>query len=164
MPTIFKSGDFRFFLFSNKGSPSDPEHIFVRRGRHVVQFWLKPAIVLADVDENFAAWELADIEQIIRKNKDFIDGSDKDVNVYDPLAEKVWFSSGMMWVELTDKRVLGTPITHFPRLMHASEADLANYEISGNGTGIHWDAIDEDISVLALMLGVCDLDAGRFLS
>ncbi len=39
------------------------------------------------------------------------------------------------------------PKSWFPRLLNASEEELADYKFSGHGTGIHWDSLDEDISV-----------------
>jgi len=61
-----------------------------------------------------------------------------------------------MWVELTDGRQLGVPLAYFPRLLNASQAQLADYIISGGGTGLHWEELDEDISVKGLLLGIGD--------
>lgn len=61
-----------------------------------------------------------------------------------------------MWVELTDGRQLGVPLAHFPRLLNAAQAQRDDYIISGGGTGLHWDELDEDISVEALLLGIGD--------
>jgi hypothetical protein len=61
-----------------------------------------------------------------------------------------------MWVELADGRQLGVPLAYFPRLLRASPADRDRFTVSGGGTGIHWDDLDEDISVPALLMGVGD--------
>jgi hypothetical protein len=61
-----------------------------------------------------------------------------------------------MWVELTDGRQLGVPLAYFPRLLNAAPAQRDDYVISGGGTGLHWDELDEDISVRALLLGIGD--------
>jgi hypothetical protein len=61
-----------------------------------------------------------------------------------------------MWVELADGRSLGVPLAYFPRLLRATEEQRRGFTISGGGTGLHWDALDEDISVPALLLGVGD--------
>jgi hypothetical protein len=55
-----------------------------------------------------------------------------------------------------DGRMLSVPLAYFPRLLHASPDQREKYEISGGGTGIHWDELDEDISVEGLLLGVGD--------
>jgi len=56
-------------------------------------------------------------------------------------------------VSLTDGRWLSVPVVWFPRLAHASPAVRANYELMGEGEGIHWPDIDEDISVAGLLSG-----------
>jgi len=73
---------------------------------------------------------------------------------------KVWFDSDNLWVAFTDGRQLATPLSYFPRLLHANKEQKENFIISGGGTGIHWEAIDEDISVEGLILGVPDKTHG----
>ncbi|MBX3290944.1 MAG: DUF2442 domain-containing protein [Acidobacteria bacterium] len=72
------------------------------------------------------------------------------------LAAAVSFDADNMWVELTDGRQLGIPLAYFPRLAGASAAQRKNYIISGGGVGLHWDELDEDISVPALLAGRVD--------
>ncbi len=72
-------------------------------------------------------------------------------------ATKIWFDKENMWVALTDGRQLSIPLVYFPRLLNASPEQRKNYELSGGGTGIHWEGIDEDISVPGLILGNKDL-------
>ena len=76
--------------------------------------------------------------------------------VYEPLAKTLRFDNDTMWVELEDGRQLGVPLAYFPRLLNATSAQRTQYTISGGGTGLHWDALDEDISVPALLMGVGD--------
>ncbi len=76
--------------------------------------------------------------------------------VLEPIAKKVTFDSDNMWVELVDGRQIGVPLAYFPRLAAATPAQRRRYVISGGGVGIHWDAIDEDISVPALLRGNID--------
>ena len=56
-----------------------------------------------------------------------------------------------MWLDLSDGRVLGVPLAWFPRLMHASPSQLNEFVISG--VGLHWEALDEDISLSGLLEG-----------
>ena len=72
------------------------------------------------------------------------------------LANSVSFQHDMMWVDLADGRKPGIPLAYFPRLLDARPEQLARYEISGGGTGLHWDNLDEDISVEHLLLGIGD--------
>jgi hypothetical protein len=78
-----------------------------------------------------------------------------------PRAKAVSFDQDSFSVELLDGRKLAVPLAYFPRLLHATEEQRRSYEISGGGPGLHWDAIDEDIDVEGLLLGVWDRTAGR---
>ncbi|MBS4098254.1 MAG: DUF2442 domain-containing protein [Sulfuricella sp.] len=77
------------------------------------------------------------------------------------LAKSVSFDASMMWVDMADGRKLGVPLAYFPRLLAASPEALVNYEISGGGSGLHWDELDEDISVEGLLAGGGDLTQVR---
>lgn len=72
------------------------------------------------------------------------------------LANKVSFEHGMMWVDLLNGRRLGVPLANFPRLLHASPEARADYVISSGGKGLHWEALDKDISVEGLLQGFGD--------
>ncbi len=74
----------------------------------------------------------------------------------EPRAIRVDFDSDTMWLELADGRKLGVPLAYFPRLLRATPAERAGCMISGGGAGLHWESIDEDILVSALLLGVSD--------
>jgi hypothetical protein len=71
-------------------------------------------------------------------------------------ANELSFDNNMMWLTLVDGRKLGVPLAYFPRLLAATPQQRQQYEFSGNGTGIHWDELDEDISVQGLLMGVGD--------
>ncbi len=79
-----------------------------------------------------------------------------DILTIKPLAKNITFDSDNIWVELTDGRKIGVPLGYFPRLLNASPDQLKNYVISGGGTGLHWDELDEDISVKSLLMGIGD--------
>lgn len=72
------------------------------------------------------------------------------------LAKAVSFDADTMWVDFTDGRKLGVPLAYFPRLLSATPTQREHYEISGGGSGLHWDEIDEDINVENLLLGFGD--------
>ncbi len=71
-------------------------------------------------------------------------------------AQKVWFEAYTMWIELTDGRSLGVPLAYFPRLLNATPEQRLKFEMSGGGTGLHWDDLDEDISSEGLLSGIGD--------
>ena len=77
------------------------------------------------------------------------------------LARTLRFDESMMWVSLADGRQLGVPLAYFPRLLRATAQQRESFVISGGGTGLHWDELDEDISVPAPLAGKGDLTAGR---
>ena len=71
-------------------------------------------------------------------------------------AVNVHFEEDTMWVDLTDGRQLGIPLAYFPRLRQATSEQRRKFTISGGGIGLHWDDLDEDISVEALLAGIGD--------
>jgi hypothetical protein len=71
----------------------------------------------------------------------------------EPLAQSVSTSESDLVVNLTDGRVLSAPLVWFPRLFNASSEERKLYEIMGNGVGIHWPNLDEDVSVAGLLAG-----------
>jgi hypothetical protein len=79
-----------------------------------------------------------------------------NILAHKPLAKNLEFDLDMMWVELIDGRKLGVPLAYFPRLLNASEEQRQHYEMSGGGSGLHWDQIDEDINVENLLMGIGD--------
>jgi hypothetical protein len=79
-----------------------------------------------------------------------------NILVNKPQARTLRFDNDMMWVDLSDGRRLGVPLAYFPRLLHASPADRDKYILSGGGTGLHWDELDEDIPLAGLLLGIGD--------
>ncbi len=79
-----------------------------------------------------------------------------NISVLEARAAKVWFDENSMWVLLHDGRQISVPLSYFPRLLKASPQQRLNYELSGGGLGIHWDEIDEDISVPGLLRGGSD--------
>ena len=68
-------------------------------------------------------------------------------------ATKLWFDEDNMWLSLDDGRVLSVPKVWFPKLEAATDEQLMKYEMSGYGIGLHWEELDEDISVPMLLLG-----------
>jgi len=71
-------------------------------------------------------------------------------------ATRVHFDADTMWVDLADGRQLGIPLAYFPRLLQATPEQRQSVVISGGGVGLHWDDLDEDISVPALLAGIGD--------
>jgi hypothetical protein len=70
-----------------------------------------------------------------------------------PYAESVMITEDTLNVDLSDGRTISVPLTWFPRLVHATQEQRDNWRLIGRGHGIHWDDIDEDISVEGLLAG-----------
>jgi hypothetical protein len=71
--------------------------------------------------------------------------------------ESVRFDDDSMWVSLSDGRVVSVPLAWFPRLLNASAAQRNAVELSR--TGLHWEAINEDVSVQGLLAGRGDMSS-----
>ena len=71
----------------------------------------------------------------------------------EPVAVDVTFSADSFRVTLDDGRELSVPLTWFPRLLHGTPEQLDQWELIGQGEGLHWEVLDEDISVAGLLAG-----------
>ncbi len=56
-------------------------------------------------------------------------------------------------VDLSDGRILSVPLAWYPRLSHGTQRERDNWELIGDGEGIHWPDLDEDISIDGLLAG-----------
>lgn len=71
----------------------------------------------------------------------------------EPLAVEVSFTTDTFRVTLEDGRELSIPLAWFPRLLHGTPEQRDQWELIGRGQGIHWEALDEDISINGLLAG-----------
>lgn len=69
----------------------------------------------------------------------------------EPLARDVAFTEDALRVVLADGREISAPLQWFPRLLHATAEQRARWELIGDGIGIHWPLIDEDVEVESLL-------------
>lgn len=70
-----------------------------------------------------------------------------------PHASDVRCTNDELVVSLADGRVLAVPLVWFPRLVNATPSQRTQFELLGEGEGIHWPSIDEDITVKGLLEG-----------
>ena len=70
-----------------------------------------------------------------------------------PAVEAVTATDDTLTVELSDGRTISVPLVWYPRLVHGSPAERNNWRLIGKGMGIHWEALDEDVSVENLLVG-----------
>jgi hypothetical protein len=70
-----------------------------------------------------------------------------------PQAHNVKCTDIAIFVDLLDGRTISAPLVWFPRLLQANKEQLENWELLGDGEGIHWPELDEDLSVAGLLAG-----------
>ena len=75
------------------------------------------------------------------------------VEIEIPSAQDVRVTSDTLSVDLSDGRSISVPLAWFPRLSHATDQERARWRLIGRGQGIHWDDLDEDVSVAGLLAG-----------
>ncbi len=75
------------------------------------------------------------------------------VEIRIPEALNVLLTDDTLSVDLSDGRSISIPIAWFPRLLHSTEQERNNWRLIGRGQGIHWEDIDEDISIEGLIAG-----------
>jgi hypothetical protein len=78
---------------------------------------------------------------------------DSSVPKTDPRIQHIEISDDTLSVDLADGRRLAVPLAWFPRLLHATQEQRNKWELLGDGEGIHWPEIDEDLSVAGLLRG-----------
>ncbi|SLM49415.1 conserved protein of unknown function [Nitrospira japonica] len=69
----------------------------------------------------------------------------------EPLAVEVTFTDSMLRVVLADGRKVSSPLAWFPQLLNATPEQRRKWRLIGGGVGIHWETVDEDISVESLL-------------
>jgi hypothetical protein len=71
----------------------------------------------------------------------------------EPLARDVRFTKNAIHVVLADGREVSAPLQWFPRSLRATAKQRAKWELIGDGIGIHWPLVDEDVEVASLLAG-----------
>ena len=75
------------------------------------------------------------------------------IDISQARAQRVSLTDDRLVVELVDGRTITVPLTWYPRLAHGTPAERANWRLIGEGEGLHWPELDEDISVEGLLAG-----------
>lgn len=71
----------------------------------------------------------------------------------EPLARDIRFTKNAIHVVLADGREVSAPLQWVPRLLRATAKQRAKWELIGDGIGIHWPLVDEDVEVASLLAG-----------
>jgi hypothetical protein len=75
------------------------------------------------------------------------------IEIVIPDAISVGITDDTLTVNLSDGRTISVPLTWYPRLYHADNQEKKHWRLIGKGKGIHWEDLDEDISVEGLLAG-----------
>src|SRR5215210_2066985 len=70
-----------------------------------------------------------------------------------PEVQNVTVTDDTLTVDLVDGRTLSVPLAWYPRLLHGTADERSRWRLIGAGEGIHWEALDEDLSVEGLLAG-----------
>ena len=68
-------------------------------------------------------------------------------------AQSVTVSEDALVIDLVDGRTISAPLVWYPRLLHGKPEERDNWRLVGQGEGIHWPDLDEDISVDNVLMG-----------
>lgn len=79
--------------------------------------------------------------------------STSPIDTAEARAQQVAVTDDALIVELLDGRTISVPLAWYPRLAHGNKAERARWRFIGEGEGIHWSDLDEDISVEGLLAG-----------
>ena len=74
MPVVFHYKGFRFFFYSNEGSPREPEHVHARGGGGEAKFWLRPAVRVA-ISDGLDARTLRELTGVVEQNMELIEST-----------------------------------------------------------------------------------------
>jgi hypothetical protein len=77
--------------------------------------------------------------------------------IIEPAAIRAWAEGRMIFIELTDSRIIGFPADRFKRLKEASDEQLKKVKARLNGFALRWEEIDEDITVPGILAGNFEL-------
>ncbi len=75
------------------------------------------------------------------------------IEVRTAIAQHVTVTDDALIVDLADGRTVSVPLAWYPRLVHGTPAERNNWRLIGDGEGIHWNDLDEDLSVESIVLG-----------
>jgi hypothetical protein len=73
--------------------------------------------------------------------------------IAEPVGVDVWVKNRIVYIQLTDGRIIGFPASRFKLLKYASDAELEKVELRLNGYALRWEELDEDITVKGVLLG-----------
>jgi len=89
--------------------------------------------------------------------------STSETQLKEAVAQRVRIDDDALTVDLSDGRTIAVPLAWFPRLLHGSAAERANWRLIGSGEGIQWPDLDEDVRIASLLAGRRSSETGESL-
>ena len=89
--------------------------------------------------------------------------SSSAIEVRPPRAQRVTVTDDSLTVDLVDGRTVSVPLAWYPRLSHGTPSERDNWRLIGQGEGVHWPDLDEDISIENLLSGRASGESQRSL-
>ena len=152
MPTVLRIGPYRFFFFV--GDRDEPAHIHIEREDKVAEFWLDSLRLQSS--GGFSRNEIIRIQRVVGEYQTQLReawNATSTIEIEVPAAENLTVTEDTLSVDLSDGRTISVPLAWYPRLTYASQSEQNNWRLVGKGYGIHWEDLDEDISVEGLLAG-----------
>jgi hypothetical protein len=149
MPTVLREKGYGFFFYM--ADQYEPPHIHVAKQANAAKFWLDP-LELA-FNDGFREHELSEIRRIIKAHtwtsclQHGMSCLGESFRMTELRIKKLRFANGQIVVSLTDAKQLRIGLQNFPRLQSASPKQRNQWQLIGRGRGVHWPAVDEDLSV-----------------
>jgi hypothetical protein len=149
MPTLLRIGGYRFFSCNEGELP----HVHVERAGAAAKFWLHPDVSPAWWI-HFGRRARARLQVLIEEYQDWFlkKWGESFENKIKPLTTDVRVTPTALRVRLADGREISAPLAWFPRLRKATRTQRSKWRLIGGGLGIHWEELDEDVSVQALLM------------
>ena len=116
--------------------------------------WLDP--IRFENSRGFRPAEIRQIERLVAENAGGFwrhGVSTSEIERREATAQSLRVSDDTLTVDLADARTITVPLAWFPRLANGTALERANWRLIGNGEGVHWADLDEDISVQSLLAG-----------
>jgi hypothetical protein len=154
MPTVKNiPGPYRLYFYSF--DCNEPKHVYVQREKKICKFWLEPLSLSKNT--GFPSVELNSIRRTIENNLSKVSEA-WDLSIVasnaDPRLSDFRVTNDEISAYMVDGRTISVPLAWSWRLSEATEDQRNNFEILGDGQGVHWPEIDEDISVEGMLSGV----------
>ena len=89
--------------------------------------------------------------------------STSTIEMRSALAQDVRVTEEALEVDLSDGRSASAPLAWYPRLVYGSREERSHWRLIGNGEGIHWPDLDEDVSVESILSGRPSAESARSL-